>query len=84
NHPLGRTLYVIEVENLNEALEYVDESVQTVGVSSEKRKEELKEKFTLLGVDRVTDIGKMGSPHLSAPQDGAYTISRMGRWVSVR
>ncbi|KXB06311.1 hypothetical protein AKJ52_02320, partial [candidate division MSBL1 archaeon SCGC-AAA382C18] len=33
NHPLGRTLYVIEVENLNEALEYVDESVQTVGVS---------------------------------------------------
>ncbi len=84
NHPLSRTLYVYPVKKLDDAFKYVNHYTQTVGVHPKKLKKKYREELTKRGVDRVTDVGKMGYFALGAPHDGIYPLSRMVRWVKSR
>ncbi|RLF60296.1 MAG: hypothetical protein DRN25_03045 [Thermoplasmata archaeon] len=81
NHPLSRTLYVVEVENLKEAVKYIDRSVMVVAFSSYERLEELKEDVFLRGADRVTMVGRMGYFPLGHPQEGKRNLSQLVKWV---
>lgn len=83
-HPLSRTIYIYPVKKLEQALNYVNRATQTVGVHPRKLKKRYREELTKRGVDRVTDVGKMGYFALGAPHDGIYPLSRMVRWVKSR
>ena len=82
-HPLSRTLYVIEVKDLKEALEYIDETVMVVAFSSFKRLKELKDEIFKRGVDRITVIGKMCYFPLGYPQEGRRNLSQLVKWVGM-
>ena len=82
-HPLSRTLYVIEVKDLKEVLEYIDETVMVVAFSSFKRLNELKDEIFKRGVDRITVIGKMGYFPLGYPQEGRRNLSQLVKWVGI-
>ncbi len=83
-HPLGRTLYVFEVNDLKDAVQHIDKSVQTVAIHPNKRIVELRDELTKHGADRVTHLGKMGYFATGAPHEGIYPLSRLVRWVKSR
>jgi long-chain-fatty-acyl-CoA reductase len=83
-HPLSRTLYIHKVDDLKDALKYIDRTVQTVAVYPENRINELRDEITIRGADRITHLGKMGYFALGAPHDGIYPMARLVRLVKSR
>lgn len=83
-HPLSRTLYVHKVDDLRDAVKYIDRTVQTVAVYPEQRMNELRDEITIRGADRITHVGKMGYFALGAPHDGIYPMARLVRLVKSR
>ncbi|MCX6814377.1 MAG: hypothetical protein NTY20_01870 [Candidatus Aenigmarchaeota archaeon] len=83
-HPLGRTIFVIPVKDLTESLNYIGPETQVVAIEPYSRAVDLREALTLRGVDRVTQLGKMGYFAVGSPHEGMYPLSRMVRWVKMR
>jgi long-chain-fatty-acyl-CoA reductase len=83
-HPLSRTIYIHKVDDLRDALKYIDRTVQTVAIYPEKRINELRDDITIRGADRITHLGKMGYFALGAPHDGIYPMARLVRLVKSR
>ncbi len=84
SHPLGRTLFIIPVEDFSEAIKEIGEETQVVAIEPFSRAYELREELTLNGVDRITHLGKMPYFAAGAPHEGIYPLSRMVRWVKSR
>lgn len=84
SHPLSRTLYVFGIKNLKDSIEYADRSIQTVAIYPPGRIKELRDELTAKGVDRITEIGRMGYFAPGAPHDGIYPLSHLVRWVKSR
>lgn len=80
-HPLGRVLFIFKVNDIREAIKYLDSSVQTVALHPRHRISELRKEIVLQGVDRVTHLGKMGYFAAGAPHDGTYPLMHLVRWV---
>ncbi len=79
--PLSRTLYVLEVDDLEEAVRFADKYTMVIGFSSSRRLEDLKNKLSLRGVDRLTKAGNMGLIPPGFPHEGRYDLTRLVRWV---
>lgn len=77
----GRTLTVLELDDLGEAVSAFDGSVQTLGlaIGDEAREEMIAELAAARGVDRIVKLGRM---HVfGSPWDGADLIRPMTRVV---
>jgi hypothetical protein len=77
----GRTLTVLEVENLLDPIKRLDGNVQTLGlaIASPAKEVELASIAAKKGVDRIVKLGRM---HVFAPPwDGADLIRPMVRVV---
>jgi len=83
-HPLGRTIFLVPVKNINNALDYIGPETQVVAVEPFDKAIELRDELTLKGVDRITHLGKMGYFAVGAPHEGMYPLNRMVRWVKSR
>jgi long-chain-fatty-acyl-CoA reductase len=83
-HPLGRTIFIVPVKDLTESLAHMGPETQVVAIEPYSRAVDLRESLTLRGVDRVTQLGKMGYFAIGSPHDGMYPLSRMVRWVKMR
>jgi long-chain-fatty-acyl-CoA reductase len=83
-HPLGRTIFIVPVKDLTESLVHIGPETQVVAIEPYSRAVDLREALTLRGVDRVTQLGKMGYFAVGSPHDGMYPLSRMVRWVKMR
>ena len=77
----GKTLTVLEVENLLDAIDKLDGNVQTLGlgVSDPDKEREVVEMAGRRGVDRIVKLGRM---HVFVPPwDGVDLIRPMVRMV---
>jgi long-chain-fatty-acyl-CoA reductase len=83
-HPLGRTMFLIPVKNIKNALDFIGPETQVVAIEPFDKAIELRDELTLNGVDRITHLGKMGYFAVGAPHEGMYPLSRMVRWVKSR
>jgi len=83
-HPLGRTIFLVPVKNIKNAVDYIGPETQVIAIEPFDRAIELRDELTLRGVDRVTHLGKMGYFAVGAPHEGMYPLSRMVRWVKSR
>jgi len=81
-HPLSRTLFVVEVEKIEDAVHFIDSSVLVVAFSSEEKQEELKDEVVSRGAHRLTVLGKMARFPIGYPQEGRFNLSRLVRWVA--
>ncbi|MCF0220123.1 MAG: acyl-CoA reductase [Muribaculaceae bacterium] len=75
----SRALMVHEVENINQALEVIEDYIQTIGIEAPlERVVEFADKATAKGVARLPKIGRM--LNFEMPWDGVFLIDRLVRW----
>jgi hypothetical protein len=78
----SRTLFVRPIDNINQILNYIDHSKQTMGLSiCNEDKLAFSINATRKGIERITDLGKMSV--YDHPWDGMFPMERFIRWVSL-
>lgn len=82
-HPLARTIYLYQVEELREAVAEVHRETQTVSVSPWAAGRELADELVLAGASRVTEIGLMSRPRPGFAHDAMKPLNSLVRWVVV-
>ncbi|SCW75634.1 Acyl-CoA reductase (LuxC) [Sphingobium faniae] len=79
-YPDRKTVNVVPVRNLADAVRFTNIATQTAGIYPDGRKAELRDALAASGVQRVVPLGlAMGGP--STPHDGMYQMHRMVKWV---
>jgi hypothetical protein len=82
--PAGKTVNVVPVERLADALEWVTVATQTVGVYPTTRIDELRDALASAGVQRVVNLGASGGgTERGLPHDGHFPMQRLMRWIYV-
>jgi hypothetical protein len=80
-HPIGKTVNVVPVPSLRDAVRYASVATQTVGVYPAARKAELRDPLANAGVQRVVALGKAMGIDPGLPHDGFFPLQRLMRWV---
>ena len=83
-HPNGKTVNVVQVDRLGDALKHITVATQTVGVWPPARKRDVRDALACAGVQRIVTLGEAnglggvgGKPH-----DAGFPIHRFMRWIS--
>ncbi len=82
SHPLGRTIFVHQVADLREALEFVDTTVQTVAASPWSELRALRDAFAKKGASRFVDLGLNNVFRVGGAHDGMFPLQRLVRYAS--
>jgi hypothetical protein len=80
-HPDGKTVNVIPVKSLSDAVRYVSSATQTVGIFPRERKTALRNGLASAGAQRVVTLGGAGGLALGLPQDAMYPLHRFVLWA---
>ncbi len=80
--PLGRTLFVIPVNSLSDAVKYADKYTMVAAFSDRDNLNKYRNELAMQGVDRLTDVGRMGLLPADTPHEGRYDLSRLVKFVS--
>lgn len=85
--PLGffpdcRTVNVVPVATLADAVRYANVATQTVGIHPAERKAELRDRLADQGVQYVGCLGHVMELPPGLPHDGTYELNRLVRWVA--
>ncbi len=80
-HPLSRTIFIVAVNNLNEALKFINKNTMVVGFSSKETLLNYRDSVTLQGAERTTLLGSMSFLPPGFTSEGTYPISNLVRWV---
>ena len=78
----SRVITVKPIDSILNAINYIDDSIQTIGLAAEKEKRlNFAEQAVEKGVDRCPDIGSM--TNFEMPWDGVNVIDRLVRRVTL-
>jgi hypothetical protein len=81
-HPIAKTVNVVPVAHLAEAVRHTTVATQTIGVYPSQRTAEVRDAFISAGAQRIMSLGSNGgSDAAGMPHDGFYPIHRFMRWV---
>jgi hypothetical protein len=80
--PSNKTVNVVCMSSLLDAIAYVNVSTQTVCMFPDARKVELRDALASAGVQRVVPLGKSAPMIGGFPHDGFYPMQRLVRWVN--
>jgi hypothetical protein len=89
DEPLGvdltaRTVNVVPVAALEDAVRWINVATQTVGVFPPARKRELRDRVAGAGAQRLVPLGSAvlhESGNLGRPHDAMYPLHRLVRWI---
>lgn len=81
-YPDCRTVNVVPVDSLADAVRYANVATQTVGIFPAERKVELRDRLADHGVQYVGCLGEVMDLPPGLPHDGAYELNRLVRWVA--
>lgn len=79
--PSSRIVYVVEVHDLKKAAQYINPSIMVVAFSSISKLREMRDILSRKGVERLTEIGKMGNPEIGFTSGWVYPISLLVKWI---
>lgn len=82
-HPLSRCVYIIQIDHIKDCLKYIDKDTQTVTMSPWDRNVEIRDKATLYGASKITEIGLAEWQRIGMPHDNVYPLQRLVKWVGV-
>ena len=82
-HPLSRCVYVIKINEIKDCLKYIDKDTQTITMSPWHRNPEIRDKATLYGASKITEIGLAEWQRIGMPHDNVYPLQRLVKWVGV-
>jgi hypothetical protein len=80
-HPTHKTVNVIPVSSVFDAVRYATVATQTVGVYPTERKRELRDPLAGAGVQRVIRLGSALTSSAGNPHDGMFPLHRLVTWV---
>ena len=83
-YPENRTVNVVRVDSLHEALQYVNVATAKVGIFPPQAKGVWRDALATGGADRITDLGGGGKTTeflLGRPHDGMLPLHRFPRWI---
>lgn len=83
-HPTCKTVNVVQIADLADALRHITVATQTVGVWPAARKRELRDRLACAGAQRIVtlgDVNSMGGVG-GKPHDACFPIHRFVRWIS--
>ena len=80
-HPVGKTVNVVRVPSLDDALEYVNVATQTVGIHPPSRAAELRDRLAARGMQRIVPLGEVIDVVPGVPHDGFLPLHRFMRWL---
>ncbi len=80
DHPTSRLVVVRPVAKLDDALKYIHQSVSTLGVFPEERREELKDRILARGVSSVLPLGQCEKVFAGMPHDGMMILNQLVDW----
>ena len=81
--PSGKTVNVVNVASLHDALKYVNVATQTIGIYPDDAKVTLRDSLMAAGAQRVVSLGKVSDGSIVGfPHDGFYPLHRFVRWVA--
>lgn len=81
-HPEAKTVNVVVVDRLEDALRYTSVATQTVGVYPAARKANLREKLAAAGAQRIVTLGSALGGGVGIPHDGFFPLHRLVRWIT--
>lgn len=83
-HPNVKTVNVVQVTSLADALRYVTVATQTVGVWPPSRKRELRDALASAGVQRIVSLGEANAPGSfgGMPHDASIPLHRFMKWIT--
>lgn len=82
-HPLGRTLYVHQVDDLGDIVRYLDRDSQTLSVFPWDLTLEHRDAWAQAGTDRMVDMGFARMPRAGFTHDAMLSMQTFTRLVSV-
>lgn len=80
-HPAGKTVNVVRVPSLDEALEHVNVATQTIGIYPTSRGTELRDRLAARGMQRLVPLGEVIDVGSGFPHDGFYPLHRFVKWL---
>jgi len=80
-HPSAKTVNVIPVIDLKDAVALATVATQTVGIYPGGRGEQLRDALASRGVQRIVALGEAHEAGMGMPHDGMYPLHRFVRWV---
>jgi Acyl-CoA reductase (LuxC) len=80
--PSNKTVNVVIVESLEDAIKHVTVATQTVGIYPTERKRELRDALASSGVQRVVPLGASKGMIPGFPHDGFNPLQRFVRWMT--
>jgi hypothetical protein len=81
-HPTNKTVNVVQVKALADAIRYVNVATQTVGVYPETAKAGLRDRLANAGAQRVIRLGSALRHMMGSPHDAMFPLQRMVHWMS--
>ncbi|API59887.1 long-chain-fatty-acyl-CoA reductase [Tardibacter chloracetimidivorans] len=81
-HPVAKTVNVVRVDRLDDAIRYVTVATQTVGLFPAARKAEYRDRLASAGTQRVVTLGSAFGGIAGTAHDGFFPIHRFMRWVN--
>jgi len=80
DHPMCRLVVVQPVNNLEDMLKSLNQSVSTVSVYPEHRRLELRDRILAMGVSNVLPLGQSERLYAGMPHDGMVVLSQLVDW----
>jgi hypothetical protein len=80
-HPSAKTVNVVRVESLDDALEYVNVATQTIGIYPRGRGVELRDSLAAHGMQRLVPLGEVMQVAPGFPHDGFLPMHRFVKWL---
>jgi hypothetical protein len=79
---IGRTVNVVRVDNLTDALRHMSVESQSVGIYPTARRKAIRDAVFATGAQHTYELGTnhSGMPH-GVPHDGYQLLQRMVRWA---
>jgi hypothetical protein len=81
-HPTGKTVNVVHLDSLDDAVRFVNVATQSIGIYPDKRRIELRDRIASAGGQRVFPLGSTWKHVLGGPHDGMFALQRFVHWMS--
>lgn len=80
-HPSAKTVNVVQVDSLHDALQYVNVATQTVGIFPPARAADLRDPLAAHGMQRLVPLGQVLNVAPGYPHDGFFALHRFVKWL---
>lgn len=82
-HPLSRTLFIYEIDEIEDVIPYISRNNQSIGVFPWNISQKYGHDLLSAGADRMCELGTHAIFRTGFPHDSIYPLARMVRWLNI-